>query len=43
MWAKEIADACGIDEAIANMIPVDKADEINELKSQGLTVTIIRY
>jgi Cd2+/Zn2+-exporting ATPase len=37
----DIASLCAIDEAIAELMPVDKASKISALKNQGLTVAMI--
>jgi cation-transporting P-type ATPase C len=37
----EIASLCAIDEAISELMPVDKANKIKTLRSQGLTVAMI--
>ena len=37
----DIAAICGVDEAIAELMPVDKMNKIRELKEQGLTVAMI--
>lgn len=39
--AKKVAMECGIDDAVPDLMPTDKAHKVRELKNQGLAVAMV--